>query len=129
MLLNILSHGVNFFFPHVFAEEEHVESRGKGVCPGEEILGVPLTPMEPPPAHMCTHTSPRIFSETLTLTHRHTIIIYINTDEIGGVRAGPVGGWGYFFFLLSLFLFLYSFYFLFACKLRDIWDQGRVRGI
>lgn len=98
------------------AEEEHVEPRSEGVRPGEEILGVPLTPMEPPRAHTRTHTSPHIFSETLAATSAHTLILthtrmhtHTYTLEVSGVLAGPVGGWGDFFF----FSFFVSLIFLF----------------
>lgn len=66
---------VVFLFSHLSAEEEPLESRSEGVRPGEEILGVPLTPMEPPHAHTQTHTSPHIFSETLAATTAHTLIL------------------------------------------------------
>lgn len=104
---------VYFLFP---TEEEHLESRSEGVRPGEEILGVPLTPMEPQHAHTQTHTSPHIFSETLAATTAHTLILthtracthtHADTIEVSGVLAGPVGGWGDFFFFSFCFFNLF----------------------
>lgn len=67
-----------WLIPLSLAEEERLESRSKGVRPREEILGVPLTPMEPPHAHaeQSSHIlkdsgglEPR--TQILTNTHTH----------------------------------------------------------
>lgn len=117
------------------AEEEHLESWSKGVCPGEEILGVPLTPMEPQHArthmhkHTQTHAPVLSYSQRLWRPRPHTrwsshASMHTHTLEVSGVLPGPIGGWGVFF----SFFFLQSFYFLFvSCKLRDIgdgWERG-----
>lgn len=101
------------------AEEEHLESWSKGVCPGEEILGVPLTPMEPQhtrthmhtQTHSDTCTSPLIFSETLAATAAHTLILtrkHAHAHTWSQWRAARpdwgVGGFLFFFFFFNLFI-------------------------
>lgn len=99
------------------AEEEHLESWSKGVCPGEEILGVPLTPMEP--QHARTHMHTQTHSDMHQSSH-----ILRDSGGHGRTHADPhtqactrthlksvaccqarLGGGGFsFFFFFNLFI-------------------------
>lgn len=101
------------------AEEEHLESRSEGVRPGEEILGVPLTPMEPPHAHTQqsshilrdsgghdrAHTDSHTHTHAGTHTHTHTKI-HLKSMACWQAQLGG-GGISFSFFLSFCFFNLF----------------------
>lgn len=131
-------------FLAVSAEEEHLESWSEGVRPGEEILGVPLTPMEPVRAlrkrsphtwkdsdghgrahtdrshpHAPQHTLARV---TRTHTHEHTLSTFEVFPACSQAQSGG-GGLSFSFLFCFLILFIYC---LFLVKPRDIGENGWV---
>lgn len=135
---------LNCLFLSVSAEEEHLESWSEGVRPGEEILGVPLTPMEPVRAlrkrsphtwkdsdghgrahtdrshpHAPQHTLARV---TRTHTHEHTLSTFEVFPACSQAQSGG-GGLSFSFLFCFLILFIYR---LFLVKPRDIGENGWV---